>query len=105
MRLKQKDEAGEKNIPDVDMRPEYDFSGAVRGKYYDRYRSSSNIVVLDPDVAAAFPNAASVNDALRTLVAVAHKRVAKRRSAIGTQRLANQTRRTRSAKVRRRGPS
>jgi hypothetical protein len=104
MRQKKKDEAGEKNVPDVEMRPEYDFTRAVRGNYCDRYRSSSNIVVLDPDVAAAFPNAASVNDALRMLVTVARKRVAKRRSAIGRQRLANQTRRTRSAKVRRRGP-
>jgi hypothetical protein len=67
------------------MRPEYDFSGGVRGKYYDRYRSSSNIVVLDPDISAVFPNAASVNDALRMLVTVARKRVAKRRS-IGPKR-------------------
>jgi hypothetical protein len=34
------------------MRSEYDFSGAVRGKYYDRYRASTNVVVLDPDVSA-----------------------------------------------------
>jgi hypothetical protein len=93
-----------RSAPDEDMRPEYDFSGAVRGKYYDRYRSSSNIVVLDPDVSAAFPNAASVNDALRMLVTVARKRVTKQRSASGMRRLANQTRGTRSAKARRRSP-
>jgi hypothetical protein len=69
-----------RNAPEDGMRSEYDFSGAVRGKYLDRYRSSSNIVVLDPDVSAAFPNAASVNDALRMLVSVARKRVTKRRS-------------------------
>ena len=91
-----------RSVPDDEMRPEYDFSGAVRGKYYERYRSSSNIVVLDPDVSAAFPNAASVNDALRMLVTVARKRVAKERSVIGRQRLTNQTRRKRSAKARRR---
>ena len=42
------------------MLPEYDFSGAVRGKYYKRFQQSSNVVVLDPDVSKAFPNAASV---------------------------------------------
>jgi hypothetical protein len=75
-----------RSVPDQDMRPEYDFSGAVRGKYYDRYRSSSNIVVLDPDVSAAFPNAAAVNDALRMLVTVARKRVARRRSPMRKRR-------------------
>ena len=83
------------------MRPEYDFSGAVRGKYYDRYRSSSNIVVLDPDVSEAFPNAASVNDALRILVTVARKRVAKKRSGVRKARPNNQRHQTRSAKARR----
>jgi hypothetical protein len=47
------------------MRPEYDFSRAARGKYAARYAAGSNVVVLDPDVAAAFPNAKAVNDALR----------------------------------------
>jgi hypothetical protein len=37
------------------MRPEYDFSGGVRGKYVDRYRTGTNVVLLDPEVAAAFP--------------------------------------------------
>ncbi len=60
---------------DDEMRPEYDFTGAVRGKYYQRYRASSNIVVLDPDVSEAFPNSTAVNQALRLLVAVARKRV------------------------------
>ena len=51
-----------------EMRAEYDFSDAVRGKYYERYRASSNIVLLDPDVSQAFPNAVVVNTALRSLV-------------------------------------
>jgi hypothetical protein len=93
-----------RSVPDDDMRPEYDFSGAVRGKYYDRYRSSSNIVVLDPDVSAAFPNAVSVNDALRMLVTVAHKRGAKQPSTVRRRRPIGQQPRTRSAKARRRGP-
>lgn len=58
---------------DPDMRPEYDFSGAVRGKYLERYRRSSNVVLLDPDVSEAFPNAASVNQALRALASVARR--------------------------------
>ena len=48
-----------------DMRAEYDFRGGVRGKYARRYAQGTNVVVLDPDVAAAFPDAASVNRALR----------------------------------------
>ena len=50
------------------LRPEYDFRGGVRGKFADRYREGTNIVVLDPDVAAKFKNSAAVNDALRTLL-------------------------------------
>ena len=48
-----------------EMRPEYDFSGAVRGKYYKRYLEGTNVVVLEPDVAKRFKNAASVNKVLR----------------------------------------
>lgn len=50
------------------MRAEYDFSGGVRGKYAKRYARSSNIVVLEPDVAEAFPNARAVNAALRKML-------------------------------------
>jgi hypothetical protein len=56
---------------DDDLRPEYDFSqmkGGVRGKYVERYRKGTNVVLLDPDIAAAFPDAKAVNDALRSLV-------------------------------------
>lgn len=56
------------------MRPEYDFSqlkGRVRGKYAERYREGTNLVLLDADVAAAFPNAQAVNEALRLLMKVA----------------------------------
>jgi hypothetical protein len=54
-----------------DLRPEYDFdySNAVRGKYYKRLlKEGSNVVVLDRDVAKAFPSSASVNDALRSVL-------------------------------------
>ena len=57
------------------MRDEYDFSGAVRGKYHARYLERTNVVVLEPDVAAAFKNAEAVNDALRALLRIAREKV------------------------------
>ena len=57
----------------TDMRPEYtfDYSTAVRGKYYRRLlKEGSNVVVLEPDVARAFRSSAAVNDALRSLLQV-----------------------------------
>jgi hypothetical protein len=51
-----------------EMRPEYDFSKGVRGKYAQRFREGTNVVVLDPDVAAEFKDSAAVNDALRRLL-------------------------------------
>ena len=51
--------------PDPDIRTEYDFSAGVRGKYSERYAQGTNVVVLDPDVAAAYPTAEAVNQALR----------------------------------------
>jgi hypothetical protein len=48
-----------------EMRPEYDFRGGVRGKYYERYRQGTNVVLLEPDVAEVFRDSASVNKALR----------------------------------------
>jgi len=53
------------------MRPEYDIRGGVRGKYYERYRQGTNVIVLDPDVAAVFRDSQSVNQALRLLIDVA----------------------------------
>jgi hypothetical protein len=53
------------------MRAEYDFAGGVRGKYLDSSRRGTNVVLLDPELAEAFPNSKSVNDALRALVAIA----------------------------------
>ncbi len=50
------------------MRPEYDFSQGVRGKHYKAYRAGTNVVFLEPDIAAVFPDSASVNHALRLLV-------------------------------------
>lgn len=50
-----------------DIRPEYDFSKGVRNPYAERFNASTVAVVLDPDVADRFPDARSVNDALRSL--------------------------------------
>ena len=57
-----------------EMRPEYDFSGGVRGKYAQRFREGTNVIVLDPDVAAEFKDSAAVNDALRQLLKTRAKR-------------------------------
>ena len=55
------------------MRPEYDMSGGVRGKYAGRIKRAAVMVTLAPDVAAAFPDAESVNEALRILIKAARK--------------------------------
>jgi hypothetical protein len=90
---------------DDDMLPEYDFSGAVRGKYHERFSQSSNVVVLDSDVSKAFPNAAAVNQALRALASVARRSVGVARRASSPSRPPNKRKQPAgSAKARRRGP-
>ena len=57
-----------------DMLPEYDFSsmkGGVRGKYVARYRAGTNLVLLDPELARAFPTDAAVNHALHAVLDLA----------------------------------
>jgi hypothetical protein len=53
---------------DPDILPEYDFSGGRRGRYAQRYAQGTNVVLLDPDVAAHFPDSVRVNEALRQLL-------------------------------------
>ncbi|HEX8363117.1 MAG TPA: hypothetical protein VF613_23540 [Longimicrobium sp.] len=66
--------------PNADeLRDEYEFTAedvrrGVRGKYAARYAEGTNLVPLDPDVAEAFPDAASVNQALRALAAIIRDR-------------------------------
>jgi hypothetical protein len=55
---------------EVPMRDVYDFSGGERGKHYQTYREGTNVVLLDPDLAAIFKNSATVNLALRKLAEV-----------------------------------
>ena len=55
------------------MQPDYDFSAGVRGKHARRYAQGTNVVVLEPDVARAFPNAEAVNSSLRALAQIIRK--------------------------------
>ncbi len=66
------------------MRPEYDFSRAVRGVTAARYAQGANVVVIDPDILDVFPTSASVNEALRALAPILRQNrraTAHRRSA------------------------
>jgi hypothetical protein len=67
----------DKQVDKDELRAEYDRSdfpaGLVRGKYAERMRESSNIVVLRPEVAQVFPNEAAVNNALLSLIELAEK--------------------------------
>lgn len=63
------------------MRAEYDFSAGVRNKYAARFRQGVNVVVLDPDVAAAFRTSEAVNRALRAILEVAPPSLRRRRTA------------------------
>ncbi|BAU11133.1 hypothetical protein LEP3755_16260 [Leptolyngbya sp. NIES-3755] len=70
---------------DDELRPEYDFSqfaGGVRGKYVERYQTGTNLVLLEPDIAQAFPNETAVNEALRLLMQIARRHPAK--NSVGT---------------------
>jgi methylphosphotriester-DNA--protein-cysteine methyltransferase len=63
------------------MRRQYDFSRGVRAKYAARFRDGTNLVVLDPDVAAAFKDSAAVNRALRAILDATPVRTRKKRTA------------------------
>ena len=68
----------QRSKPETDeMKPEYDIRGGVRGKYYERYRQGTNIVLLEPDVAAVFHDSESVNRALRVLIDAARGQVSR----------------------------
>jgi hypothetical protein len=72
-----------------DLRPEYsraDFGAFVRGKYIERLREKSNVVVLDPEIAKVFPNGDSVNAALRALAEIAKRTSSPRRRDRGNVR-------------------
>ena len=56
------------------MRAEYDFSRGVRGKHAAKYTDGTNVVVLEPNVAAVFPNAEEVNETLRAVARLIQRR-------------------------------
>ena len=59
-----------------ELRPEYkreDLGLGVRGKYFESYRSGTNLVLLSPDVAKVFLTEEAVNEALRSLISLAEK--------------------------------
>jgi hypothetical protein len=63
-----------KTVKQEEMRKEYkraDLGKGIRGKYFNEYKKGTNLVLLSPDVAAAFPDDASVNEALRILMKIA----------------------------------
>jgi hypothetical protein len=65
-----------------DLRPEYDLSklkGGVRGKYAQRYKEGTNLVLLEPEVAEVFPDDESVNRALRLLMEISEKQLSQTR--------------------------
>ena len=57
-----------------EMLAEYNFSKGVRGKYAKRYAQGTNVVLLAPDVAKAFPTAEAVNESLRALAGILRRR-------------------------------
>lgn len=57
-----------------EMRTEYDFSRGVRGKYAKRYAEGTNLILLEPDLAAEFPDSRSVSRALRAYLKTKSKR-------------------------------
>ena len=54
----------------AELKAEYDFSAGIRGKYVDRYRLGTNVILLEPEISEAFPDSKSVNEALRTLLPI-----------------------------------
>ena len=64
--------------------PEYDFKRSLPNKFASRYAAGSAVVVLEPDVAAAFPSSGEANEALRALAGIIqkhrHRRPVSRRS-------------------------
>jgi hypothetical protein len=82
---KKRSPARSKPVPDDEILPEYDFRSARRNPYAARFQAGVTVVQLDPDVATSFPDATSVNDALRALAKIARrqpkKASSKRRTA------------------------
>lgn len=81
---KKKTKSAASRVGDDDILPEYDFSRAGPNRYAQRYAGAANVVALDPDVAAVFPDAEAVNRALRALAGIIQETV--RKSSPGRKR-------------------
>lgn len=78
-----------KKVKRDELRPEYrpsDLGRGVRGKYYRSYQQGTNLVLLSPDVAEVFTDEAAVNEALRSLIKVAHQAAKPTRRSNGRNR-------------------
>ena len=70
-----------------ELRPEYnreDLGAGVRGKFFESYRSGTNLVLLSPDVAKVFLTEKAVNEALRSLISLAEKSTGRTRRSAGS---------------------
>ena len=69
-----------------ELRPEFrrkDLGKGVRGKYFESYQKGTNLVLLSPDVARAFPTEEAVNEALRSLIDLAQKSISLTKRSTG----------------------
>ena len=83
-----------KTVKHEEIRKEYkreDLGKGIRGKYFENYEKGSNLVLLNPDVAAVFPDDASVNEALRSLMKIARQSTGLTKRSTGS-RLASRSR-------------
>jgi hypothetical protein len=72
-----------------ELRPEYkreDIGVGVRGKYFESYRSGTNLVLLSPDVAKVFLTEEAVNEALRSLISLAEKSTGRTSRSTGSSK-------------------
>lgn len=75
-----------KKAKSEELRPLYnreDLGTGVRGKYFESYQKGTNLVLLSPDVAKAFPTEEAVNEALRSLINLAQKSIGLTRRSTG----------------------
>jgi len=73
--------SGSDHFSNDELRSEYDFSDGVRGKHHQQYQAGTNVVFLDADVAKAFKDSESVNQALRLLLDLAKRQLPPDRAA------------------------
>jgi hypothetical protein len=76
--------SGSDHFSNDERRSEYDFSDGVRGKHHQQYQAGTNVVFLDADVAKAFKDSESVNQALRLLLELAKRQLPPDRAAKGS---------------------